>query len=338
MLGFVVRRVLWIVPVIVVVSAVTFFMMYQAPGGPWDREKPLPPAAIENLNARFGLDKPQWINPQKVRDLRDDGVTNPVTLAVGFFDSQFFNYMRGVMRGDLGPTYTSRGAETVQQVIINQFPVSLKIGLVAIVFATVVGLPLGVISALRQNTWLDYSALIVSTLGVSVPTFVSGLLLLIFLSQNFSVSPIKRPEAWEGLFSTAYIVPGIVLGLGTTAFIARLTRSSVLEVKRHDYIRTARAKGLAERPVVTRHMLRNALIPVITVLGPAAADLVTGSIIIETIFNAPGIGREFVTSIARRDYSMIMGITIFFSVLIAGANVLVDLSYGLIDPRIRTRK
>jgi len=338
MFEYAIRRVLWIFPVVVVVAAVTFFMMYQAPGGPWDREKPLPPAAIESLNAKFGLDKPQWFNSDKVGELREEGVSNPLTLGAALLDSQFFNYMRGVLRGDLGPTYTSRGAETVQQVIREQFPVSLRIGLVAIVFAVIVGLPLGIISALRQNTWLDYSALMMSTVGVSVPTFVSGLLLLIFLSQNFGISPIKRPEAWEGAFSTAYIVPGIVLGLGTTAFIARLTRSSVLEVKRHDYIRTARAKGLAQQPVVTRHMLRNALIPVITVLGPAAADLVTGSIIIETIFNAPGIGREFVTSIARRDYSMIMGITIFFSVLIAGANVLVDLSYGLIDPRIRTRK
>lgn len=338
MFEYVVRRVLWIIPVIVVVAAVTFFMMYQAPGGPWDREKPLPPATIETLNAKFGLDKPQWFNADKVNELRDEGVANPFTLGVALLDSQFFNYMGGVLQGDLGPTYTSKGSETVQQVIADQFPVSLRIGLVAIIFAIIVGLPLGVISALRQNTWLDYTALMMSTVGVSVPTFVSGLLLLIFLSQNFGISPIKRPEAWEGVFSTAYIVPGIVLGLGTTAFIARLTRSSVLEVKRHDYIRTARAKGLAQRPVVTRHMLRNALIPVITVLGPAAADLVTGSIIIETIFNAPGIGREFVTSIARRDYSMIMGITIFFSVLIAGANVLVDLSYGLIDPRIRTRK
>jgi oligopeptide transport system permease protein len=338
MLQFVIRRVLWIIPVVIVVAAVTFFMMSQAPGGPWDQEKPMPASAVETLNRQFGLDKPKWVNVDKLNDLRDEGVNNPFTLLGGFADSQFLNYMGGVFTGDLGPTYQSRGTESVQDVIIDQFPVSLKIGAVGIIFAILVGIPLGVISALRQNTWLDYTALGISTIGISVPTFVSGLLLLIFLSQNFGVSPIKRPDAWQGAFSSAYIVPGIVLGLGTTAFIARLTRSSVLEVKRSDYVRTARAKGLSGPKVINRHILRNALIPVITIIGPATADLVTGSIIIETIFNAPGIGREFVTAIGRRDYSVIMGITIFFAVLIALANVVVDLSYGFIDPRIRTRR
>lgn len=338
MFDYIFRRVLWIIPVIIAVAAVTFFMMYQAPGGPWDREKPMPPAAIENLNGRFGLDKPKWFNVEKMNELQHNGTGNPVRLGLALLDSQFFNYMSGVFRGDLGPTYQSRGGESVQDVIREQFPVSAKIGLVGIISAVLVGLPLGIISALRQNSWIDYVSLMISTVGISIPTFVSGLLLLIFLSQNFGVSPIRRPEAWQGLFSTAYILPGIVLGLGTTAYITRLTRSSVLEVKRHDYIRTARAKGLASRPVVLQHMLRNALIPVITVLGPAAADLITGSIIIETIFNAPGIGREFVTSIGRRDYSVIMGITIFYAVLIALANVLVDLSYGFVDPRIRSRR
>jgi len=338
MLSFVLRRVFWIIPVVIVVAAVTFFMMNQAPGGPWDQEKPLPSSAVASLNRQFGLDKPKWINTAEYDRLREDGVKNPLTLLNGLSDSQFLNYMQGVMTGDLGPTYQSRGSETVQKVIRDQFPVSLKIGMVGIIFAVLVGIPLGVVSALRQNTWLDYTALGISTVGISVPTFVSGLLLLIFLSQNFGVSPIKRPEAWQGAFSSAYIVPGIVLGLGTTAFIARLTRSSVLEVKRSDYVRTARAKGLGGPSVINRHILRNALIPVITIVGPATADLVTGSIIIETIFNAPGIGREFVTAIGRRDYSMIMGITIFFAVLIALANVLVDLSYGFIDPRIRARR
>lgn len=337
MASYFLRRIFWIVPVVLVVAAVTFFMMYQAPGGPWDRDKPIPPAAQATLNARFGLDKPKWFNVDGMNELQDQGVDNPFKLGAKLFDTQFFSYMTGVFQGDLGPTYQSRGAESVQDVIREQFPVSAKIGLVGLVFAVLVGLPLGVISALRQNSWVDYTSLMISTVGISIPTFVSGLLLLIFLSQNLGVSPIKRPEAWQGVFSTAYILPGIVLGLGTTAYVARLTRSSVLEVKRHDYIRTARAKGLDSRPVIMQHMLRNALIPVITVLGPAAADLITGSIIIETIFNAPGIGKEFVTSIGRRDYSVIMGITIFYAVLIALANVLVDLSYGLVDPRIRSR-
>ncbi len=338
MLTFVVRRLFWIVPVIIVVAAATFFLMYRAPGGPWDLEKPMPESAVRTLNAKFGLDKPLWINPEAFSDKRDDGVVNPFVLAGAFLDSQFFNYMGGVLRGDLGPTYESRGSESVQEVILRQFPVSLRIGLVGVTFAVLVGLPLGVISALRQNTWVDYTSLMISTVGISVPTFVSGLLLLIFLSQNFSISPIKRPEAWQGVFSTAYLLPGMILGLGTTAYVARLTRSSVLEIKRHDFVRTARAKGLAERPVVGRHILRNALLPVVTILGPAAADLVTGSIIIETIFNAPGLGRTFVTAIGKRDYSVIMGVTIFYAVLIAIANVLVDLAYGFLDPRIRTRR
>ncbi|HEV2074456.1 MAG TPA: ABC transporter permease [Thermomicrobiales bacterium] len=338
MLQFVIRRLLWIVPVVVVVAAVTFFLMYQAPGGPFDLEKPMPEAAQRTLNARFGLDKPLWTNPVEFEDRWDQGVRNPFSLARGFLDSQFFNYMGRILTLDFGPTYESRGSETVQEVIVRQFPVSLRIGLVGVIFALIIGLPLGVISALRQNTWVDYISLGVSTLGISVPTFVSGLLVLIFLSQTFGVSPIKRPEAWQGLFSTAYLLPGIILGLGTTAFIARLTRSSVLEVKRQDFVRTARAKGVGESPVVLRHILRNALLPVVTIIGPAAADLITGSIIIETIFNAPGLGKTFVSAIGKRDYSLIMGVTIFYAVLIALANVLVDLAYGLLDPRIRTRR
>ena len=337
MLEFVIRRLFWVLPVVVVVAAVTFFLMYRAPGGPWDRDTELPAATVANLNRQFGLDKPQWVNPGALAAARDEGTRNPLALAGAYLDSQFFNYLFGVFRFDLGPTFASKGADTVQSVIANKFPVSAKIGLVGIVFAVVVGVPLGVVSALRQNTWIDYLSLFTSTIGVSVPTFVSGLLLLIFLSQNFGVSPIRRPEEWDGL-GRAYILPGIVLGAGTMSYVARLTRSSMLEVKRQDYVRTARAKGVAPSGVVGRHMLRNALIPIITILGPAAADLVTGSIIIETIFNAPGLGREFVDSIGKRDYSMIMGTAIFYAVLIAIANVAVDLSYGFIDPRIRVRR
>jgi oligopeptide transport system permease protein len=337
MLSFIIRRFLWIVPVVVLVAASTFFLMYQAPGGPWDREKPMPPQAIANLNAKFGLDKPQWVNPDKFNAMRESGESNPITLTGGFLDSQFFNYLGNVFQGDLGPTYESRGSESVQDVIKDQFPVSLRLGVVAIFFAICVGVPLGIVAALRQNTIADYASLLTSTLGVSVPTFVSGLLLLIFFSRVFDVSPIKRPEAWSGVFSTAYLLPGVVLGLGTMAYVTRLTRTSMLEIMKNDYVRTARAKGLRERIVVSRHMLRNALIPVVTIIGPATADLVTGSIIIETIFGAPGIGREFVTAIGKRDYSVIMGLTIFYAVLIAMANALVDLSYGFLDPRIRRR-
>jgi oligopeptide transport system permease protein len=337
MLEYAVRRVLWVIPVIVAVAAVTFFLMYRAPGGPWDREKTLPPATMKALDTKFGLDRPLWFNPEAVQEQRSEGVTNPIALATAFIDSQFLNYMTGVFRFDLGPSYASKGAESVQELIARKFPVSLKLGVVAIIFSMVVGIPLGIIAALRQNTWIDYLSLGTSTIGISVPTFVSGLLLLLFLSRTFSFSPIRSPEEWAG-FGPAYFLPGIVLGLGTMAYLARLTRVSMLEIKRQDYIRTARAKGLAGRQVVGAHMLRNALIPIITILGPAAADLVTGSIIIESIFGAPGLGREFVESISKRDYSVIMGTAIFYAVLVALANVVVDLSYGFVDPRIRVQR
>jgi oligopeptide transport system permease protein len=337
MLEYAFRRILWVIPVIVAVAAVTFFLMYRAPGGPWDREKTLPAATIKALDAKFGLNKPLWVNPEAVNQSLAEGVRNPVALAAAFIDSRFLNYMTGVFRFDLGPSYASKGAESVQELIARKFPVSLKLGIVAIIFSVVIGVPLGVTAALRQNTWLDYLSLGTSTLGVSVPTFVSGLLLLLLLSRTFSFSPIRDPEEWIG-FGPAYLLPGIVLGLGTMAYIARLTRTSMLEIKRQDYVRTARAKGLASRNVVSAHMLRNALIPIVTILGPAAADLVTGSIIIESIFGAPGLGREFVESISKRDYSVIMGTAIFYAVLVAIANVFVDLSYGFVDPRIRVRR
>jgi oligopeptide transport system permease protein len=206
--------------------------------------------------------------------------------------------------------------------------------LVATAFAVVVGIPLGVLGALRQNSWIDYLSLTVATLGVSVPSFVIGVLVVIGLSQLFGVKAIRAPEEWRG-FSAAYLAPGIVLGLGTMSYVTRLTRSSMLEVIRQDYVRTARAKGLSEFRVVTRHIIRNALIAVVTVLGPAVAGLVTGSFIIETIYNVPGMGREYVVAIAARDYSMIMGTTLFYALFVAIANIWVDVMYGFLDPRIR---
>ena len=337
MLQFLIRRVIWVIPVVVAVATVTFFLMNRAPGGPWDREKALPPATVQALNQKFGLDKPQWANPGEVAERWQAGERNPLALAGSFTDSRYFTYMFGVFRGDLGPSYASKGSQSVQEIIAQKFPVSLKIGIVALIFAVVVGIPLGVVSSLRQNSLLDYVCLTLSTLGVAVPSFVSGLLILLFVTRQFGYSPVREPSDWEG-FGQAFILPGIVLGLGTMSYILRLTRSAMLETKAQDFVRTARAKGLSGSAVVNHHMLRNAMIPVATVLGPAAADLVTGSIIIETIYGAPGLGNYFVTSIGKRDYSMIMGTAIFYALLIALANVLVDVSYGLIDPRIRTSR
>ena len=193
MFPFLLRRVLWLVPVMLVVAVTTFFLMYQAPGGPWDRQKPLPEATRRSLDAKFGLDKPLWVNPDEAAVRWQEGDRNPLWIARGYLDGRFPNYMIGVFQGDLGPSYASKGAETVQSVIFDKFPVSAKIGLVAIVFAVLVGLPLGIISALRQNTWVDYLSLFTSTIGVAVPTFVTGLLLIIFMSQNFRATGNRRP-------------------------------------------------------------------------------------------------------------------------------------------------
>jgi oligopeptide transport system permease protein len=336
MFEFFVRRTLWILPVLLTVATVTFFLMHRAPGGPWDTDKPFPAATVAALNAKFGLDKPLWFNPAGFRAAQQK-TNNPLTLSRAFLDSQFFNYLIGAAKGDLGPSYASKGTETVQAKLKEKFPYSAKIGLVGVLFALIVGLPLGTIGALKQNSWPDYLSLFIATLGVAVPTFIIGVLLIIFLSSTFGISPIRRPEAWNGLGS-AYLLPGMVLGLGTMAYITRLTRSSMLEIKRQDYIRTARAKGISEARVIGRHMVRNGLIPVVTILGPAIADLVTGSFIIESIFGVPGMGREFVASITSRDYSMIMGTTLFYALLVAVANLSVDLSYGVLDPRIRARR
>ncbi len=336
MASYVLRRMFWLIPVLLTVAVVTFFLMHQTPGGPWDLNPKVSESTRRQLNAQFHLDDPVWLDRSGLANTWDAGERNPVALGRALLASQFFHYLAGLARLDLGPSYKHKG-ESVGQVLKREFPTSAKLGLVALVFAVLVGLPLGIVGALRQNGWADHLTLSVSTLGVSVPTFVSGILLLILLSRNFNVSPIRRPEEWHG-FGRAYLLPGIVLGLGTMAYIVRLTRSSLLEIKRQDFVRTARAKGLREGPIVGRHMLRNALIPVITVLGPAAADLITGSFIIETIFNVPGMGGEFVASIRSRDYSMIMGTTLFYALLVALANVLVDVSYGLIDPRIRVRR
>src|SRR5262245_45167018 len=236
MLDYAFRRMLWVIPVMIAVAAVTFFLMYRAPGGPWDREKTLPAATIRALDQKFGLDRPLWVNLDSVKLKLDEGVKNPIELGIAFIDSRFLNYMTGVFRFDLGPSYASKGAESVQELIARKFPTSLKLGIVALIFSVVVGVPLGIIAALRQNSWLDYLCLSTSTLGVSVPTFVSGLLLLLLLSRTIDYSPIRSPEEWAG-FGPAYFLPGIVLGLGTMAYIARLTRTSMLEIKRQDYIR-----------------------------------------------------------------------------------------------------
>ena len=326
---YLLRRLLWLIPVLFTVSLITFVIMRNTPGGPWDTDadrRQVDASTQKALNAYYGLDKPMW--------------RQFLAYVAGDTDREG-KFVCGLVCGNLGPSYRQRG-RTVQDILFappenesflkSRFGYSVRLGLLAVGIAIVVGIPLGIMTALKQNTVYDYAGMLVSTLGVSLPSFVMGIfLIIIFASWLHWVSVI--PKSWDT--PRAWIIPALVLGFGTTAYTARLTRSSMLEAMRQDYIRTARAKGLGEWVVVVRHMLKNALIPVITILGPALAALVTGSFIIETMFGFPGMGRAFVQSIFQRDYSMIMGTTLIYALLVAMANLSVDVLYGFIDPRIR---
>jgi oligopeptide transport system permease protein len=284
------------------------------------------PSTQAMLNQKYGLDKPAWRQyvAYVIGDFNEDG-----------------KFVCGAICGNLGPSYRQRG-RTVQDILFSvpegqpfwqsRMGYSARLGILSLSLAVIVGIPAGVISALKQNSWIDYLSAVIANVGVSVPNFVMGIFLIIIFAVMLHWVKVV-PKSWTK--PSAWVIPALVLGFGTMAFTARLTRSSMLEVMRQDYVRTARAKGLAERAVILRHMLRNALIPVVTVLGPALAGLMVGSFIIETMFSFPGIGREFVQSITNRDYSMIMGTTVIYGVLIALANLMVDITYGFLDPRIK---
>jgi oligopeptide transport system permease protein len=297
------KRVLWIIPVLLVVSLITFSLMHLVPGGPWDREKPLPPAVKENLDRKYNLDKPLW--------------------------QQYLLFLWNAGRGDLGPSY-SGGGKGVTQIILEGLPVTATLGLAALAFALLVGLGLGTLAALRQNSWLDYLSLSFATAGASIPNFVLAIILIIVFSVELH---LLKTGGWGS--PGQVIMPAIALGFTPAAFLARITRASLLDTLGHDYVRTARGKGLGERAVLLGHVLRNALIPILTVLGPLTAYLVTGSFIIENVFSIPGIGRLFVQGIGARDYSLVMGATLFYAFVVAVANLVVDVLYGVVDPRIR---
>jgi oligopeptide transport system permease protein len=304
--------------------------MHSAPGGPWDtsdERRQVDAATAKSLSAYYGLDKPMW--------------RQFMAYVIGDTNSQTGKYVCGVICGNLGPSYRQRG-RSVQDILFgapegktfwqSRFGYSVRLGVMALSMAMLIGIPLGIIAALKQNTVVDYVALLIATSGISVPSFVLAIFfIIIFASKlhwvNILVDDWTQVKYW--------FMPMSVLGFGTMAFTARLTRSSMLEVMRQDYVRTARAKGLAERVVVMAHMFRNALIPVITILGPALAGLVTGSFIIETMFSFPGMGRAYVQAIGQRDYSMIMGTTVVYALLVAVANLSVDFIYVFVDPRIR---
>lgn len=330
MITYLIRRLFWLIPVLITVSAVTFIIMRSAPGGPWDTDadrRQVDAATAKSLAAYYGLDKPMW--------------RQFYAYVIGDTNSQTGEYVCGMMCGNLGPSYRQRG-RTVQDILFaapegktfwqSRFGYSIRLGALALSMAVFIGIPLGILAALKQNTIVDYTALFLATSGISVPSFVLAIFLIIIFASRLHWVNILVDD-WTQI--KYWFMPMAVLGFGTMAYTARLTRSAMLEVMRQDYVRTARAKGLAERAVVFVHMLKNALIPVITILGPALAALVTGSFIIETMFSFPGMGRAYVQAIGQRDYSMIMGTTVIYALLVAVANLSVDLVYVLIDPRIR---
>jgi oligopeptide transport system permease protein len=305
MTAYLIRRLLWLVPVLLFVAAITFALMHSVPGGPWDRDKPLPPAAVEQLNRKYGLDQPLW--------------------------EQFGRYLLGLLQGDLGVSYR-QSDRPVTEVIGGGIKVSATLGGLAMLVSAAVGVPLGIVAALRRNRALDYLSVSLATLGASTPNFVLGIILIVIFASTFHLLPTIGWGSWKQA-----IMPVLALSALPTAFLARITRASTLEVLHQDYVRTAWAKGLSVRAVVLRHVARNALIPVLTLAGPLAAALVTGSFIIESQFAIPGVGRAFVTAIFGRDYGVIMGVTLFYALVVATANLAVDLAYAAADPRIRYR-
>jgi ABC-type dipeptide/oligopeptide/nickel transport system permease component len=306
--AYIIRRVLALIPTLLLIYSLTFFLMHSTPGGPWDSsEKPIPADVQERLKAAYGLDKPLW--------------------------QQYTDFLSKAVRGDLGPSYVQR-SRSVSDIIGETFPVSLKLAAAAMLIATLVGIPLGILGAVRHNRPLDYLATFVSIVGISTPAYVVTSLLVLLLASKLHWLPTS---GWDGIWSPKAIIPAISLALYPMAVLARYTRSSMLEVLRTDYMRTARSKGLGERAVLTGHALRNALLPVITIAGIVIADIATGSFFVETIYQVPGVGRYFVQSITGRDYPVIIGTVLLLGLAVSVMNLIVDLLYPLLDPRIGSR-
>ena len=309
---FIVRRVLWLIPIMFFVITITFVLMHLAPGSPWDRNggRQLSQTVVDNLNARYGLNKPLY--------------------------QQYLLYIWNVAHFDFGLSYQYQG-KTVSALLGEGWKYSATIGSMAFILVVVAGVSLGVLAALRQNTKVDYITMGFSTFAASFPNFVVGALMVVLFSvflYKWTQGSFFLPSA-DFALDDHLILPVITLSLLPTAYIARLTRASTLETIRQDYVRTAWAKGLPERLVVVKHVLKNSLIPVVTALGPLFAALVTGTVVVETIFNIPGIGRAFVTAVASYDYPMILATSVLFAVVVALANLVVDVLYVFIDPRVR---
>lgn len=303
MTRYILFRILWLIVVLLVVSFITFSLMHLVPGGPWDKTKTLAPQVVEALNKKYGLDKP--------------------------FFTQFGDFLWNILHGDLGVSYTLQD-RSVTSIIMQGLPKTATLGVIAFILAILIGIPFGMAAALKQNSIIDYLSVIFSTIFASIPGFVLGILLIIIFSVELHWLPTG---GWGSI--QQIIMPAFALATLPAAFIARITRASTLEVLRQDYVRTAQAMGIKQRVILVRHILRNALIPVVTMAGPELAFLISGSFIIENLFSIPGIGRMFVNGVFARDYGLIMGSVLFYGFLVAGLNLVVDILYAAIDPRIR---
>ena len=303
MAKYILKRIATSIITLWAVITITFFMLRLLPGGPFTGERNIPEAIMQNLEVKYGLDKPLF--------------------------EQYGLYLKNLLQGDLGESMKYAGKE-VSEIISYSFPSSAKLGVVVISIALIFGITLGIIAALKYNSWPDSLCMVLATLGVTIPSFVLATVLMYIFGVKYKLLPVT------GLNSpVSYILPALALGRYSIAFISRLTRSKLLETLNSDYIRTARAKGVSGFKVIVKHALRNTLIPIITYLGPLIAGILTGSFVVEKIFAIPGLGREFVNTISNRDYTVIMGVTVFYSSILIICNLLVDLLYGIVDPRIK---
>ncbi len=305
MLRFIGRRLFVAIPTLFLVITVAFFMMRAAPGSPFDMDRKLSPEIERNVMAKYGMDRP--------------------------LSEQYVAYLSGVARGDFGPSLRYKD-KTVVQILKDNYRPSLTIGLSALVLGGSIGVTLGVLAALRQNGWVDVGVMGVAILGVCVPTFVTAPLLVLLFGSTLELLP---NGGWNGGALQNLILPVAVLALPQVAIISRLTRAGMIEVLHSNYVRTARAKGLPTHRIVFRHALRAAILPLVSYLGPACAALITGSLVVEQIFNLPGLGKFFVISALQRDYTVVMGMVIFYAALILLLNLVADLLYALLDPRVR---
>src|SRR4249920_81190 len=303
MLTFLLKRLFHGLAVIWVVATLTFILLRLAPGGPFDRERKLPPEVLANIEAKYHLDEPLF--------------------------RQYLRYLTGILHADLGPSYKylDRG---VKEIILDTLPTSVFLGLLALVFALMVSFPTGLIAAYFRNSWIDRLALLTATLGISVPHFILGALLIWLFALQLGWLQAGR---WDS--AASMILPTVTLGAAPAAYMAALLRSTLIEALGEDFIRTARAKGLRESAVLFKHALRNSLVPVLTVIGPLIAALLTGSFVVEYVFAIPGMGRFFITAVTDRDYPLIMGVTLVYTGVLVLANLVVDLLYSFVDPRIR---